>query len=211
MILGISASGRANGVISEAVKAVLENSGLDSEYISLSGKRISGCMGCTKCASNNRCIMKDDWLGIGEKMLKADAIVFGAPNYYNSINAIGHACLERTYCFRHRELFDLAGKLGVIVGAGYKQSNEPVYDFVEKMMISNKMVVVSNVHVDGYSQCYTCGYGHDCSVGGVVGKHGFLDKIEKEHFPPHFNCQESAKLQAYKAGKVLASIINNRK
>ena len=32
MILGISASGRSNGVTSEAVKAVLEATGLEYEY-----------------------------------------------------------------------------------------------------------------------------------------------------------------------------------
>ncbi|WP_242835897.1 hypothetical protein [Clostridium sp. DL-VIII] len=55
MILGIS-SGRKNGVTSEAIKAILEATGLEYEYISLAGKRISGCIGCTLCASDNKCL-----------------------------------------------------------------------------------------------------------------------------------------------------------
>jgi len=51
-------------------------------------------------------------------MLVAEAIVFGAPNYYRTINALGHACLERTFCFRHREVFLRAGRvLGAILSA----------------------------------------------------------------------------------------------
>ncbi|PKM89343.1 MAG: flavodoxin family protein, partial [Firmicutes bacterium HGW-Firmicutes-12] len=77
MILGISASGRTNGITSETVKAILEATGSEYEFISLAGKQISGCIGCTKCASDNKCKLKDDWLEIAEKMLAADAIVFG--------------------------------------------------------------------------------------------------------------------------------------
>lgn len=206
MILGISASGRPTGVTSEAVKTILSSSGLEYAYISLAGKRIQGCIGCTLCAPDNLCKFQDDWNEIGEKMRKADAIVFGAPNYFGRMNAIGHAFWERTFSFRHREIFNLAGKLGVIVSSGYK-GEDPVKPQIEDFMLRNKMAVVETVRVDGYSQCYTCGYGHNCGVGHVVKVHGFLDKIEDKDFPPHFKQQEQAQLQAYKAGKVLGSIL----
>jgi multimeric flavodoxin WrbA len=210
MILGIGGSGRPNGVTNEAVKAILEASGTDYEYVCLSGKNIGACIGCTACASDNRCKVKDDWIEIGEKMLKADAIIFGAPNYYNNINALGHACLERTFCFRHRDAYRLAGKLGVIVSTGYKSAEDVVGKFIERVMISNKMAIVGKVRVDGYSQCYTCGYGTECMVGNVIKDHGFIDEIKAEHLPPDFNCQETAKLEAYKMGKLLGSIVVNK-
>jgi multimeric flavodoxin WrbA len=208
-VLGISASGRANGITGEAVKAVLEATGEPYEYVSLSGLRIGGCIGCTQCAADNRCQVKDDWNEIGEKMLAAEAIVFGAPNYYGTINALGHACLERTFCFRHREVFRLAGKLGVAVGVdGGEQT--PVLDYICKMMRSNMMSVVGRVYAAGYSQCYTCGFGHDCVVGGVVGRHGILECIEAEHLPPRLEEQETARFRAYGAGKVLGNILRAR-
>ncbi|MCQ2027243.1 flavodoxin family protein, partial [Clostridium butyricum] len=123
MILGISASGRKDGVTSKIVKAILEAAGPENEYISLAGKRINGCIGCTLCASDNKCKVQDDWNAIGEKMLEADAIVFGAPNYFGRMNALGHACWERTFSFRHREVFSLAGKLGVIVSVEYENND----------------------------------------------------------------------------------------
>jgi len=207
--LGISASGRPNGVTSEAVKAVLEATGLEYEYVSLAGKRINGCIGCALCTSDNQCKLQDDWNAIGDKMLQADAIVFGAPNYFSKMNAMGHVCWERTFSFRHREIFNLAGKLGVIVSAGY-EGEDFVKSQIEDFMLRNKMAVVESVRVEGYGQCYTCGYGHDCGVGRVVRVHGFLDKIKDKDFPPHFEKQELAKLQAYKAGKILGSMLRNR-
>jgi multimeric flavodoxin WrbA len=210
VIFGISGSGRKNGVTNDAVKCVLDASGLEYEFISLSGKKISGCIGCVQCASDNVCKVKDNWLDIGDKMLKADAIVFGAPNYFGMINALGHACLERTFSFRHQERFNLAGKLVVIVSTSYQGDND-VHSYIEKMMLQNKMVIIASVIVQGYSQCYTCGFGHNCGVGKVVRDHGFLEKIEDTHLPPCFEKQDDARQQAYKAGKILGSILKNRR
>lgn len=97
MILGASASGRESGITSEAVKAVLEATGEEYEYVSLAGLRIGGCIGCTQCAADNRCKVRDDWIGIGEEMLAAEEIVFGAPTWFGTINSLAHACLEPTF------------------------------------------------------------------------------------------------------------------
>ncbi|WP_242835898.1 flavodoxin family protein [Clostridium sp. DL-VIII] len=143
-------------------------------------------------------------------MLKADAIIFGAPNYFGRMNALGHALWERTFSFRHRESFNLSGKLGVIVGADYK-NNDFVRPEIEYFMLKNKMAVLESLEVDGYSQCYNCGYGHECGVGKVVQDHGFLDKIEKEQFPSHFKEQKEACFNAAKIGKILGSTLKKRK
>ena len=74
-ILGISASGRHDGVTRDAVRSVLESTGEPFEYVSLAGKQIGGCRGCVACAADNRCKVSDDWTAIGEMMLAADAIV----------------------------------------------------------------------------------------------------------------------------------------
>lgn len=206
MILGISASGRPSGVTSEAVKAILAASGMEYDYVSLAGKRISGCIGCTLCAPDNQCKFKDDWNELGEKMLKAEAIVFGAPNYFGRMNAIGHAFWERTFAFRHRERFKLAGKLGVIVSCGY-EGEDVVKPQIEDFMLRNKMAVVTAMRVDGYSQCYTCGYGHACGVGHVERVHGLLECIRDEDLPPHFKDQTQSRYQAHKAGRILGSIL----
>lgn len=208
-ILGISASGREDGITGEAVEAVLEATGEPYEYVSLAGLRIGGCRGCTRCAADNRCKVDDDWPAIGDRMLAAEAIVFGAPNYYGSINALGHACLERTFCFRHREAFRLAGKLGVAIGVDDGESR-PVISYIRRMMTSNKMAEVDAVRVSGYSQCYTCGFGHDCVVGNVVSRHGILERIEEEHLPPRLAEREEERFQAYRAGRVLGAILGAR-
>jgi multimeric flavodoxin WrbA len=211
MILGIGASGRKDMITSKTVKAILEDSGQEYEFISLAGKKINGCIGCTQCDSDNICKVKDDWNEIGEKMRKADAIVFGAPDYYDTINALGHACLERTFSFRHRGGFSLEGKYGISVSASYsEQGNEAVHSIIKKFMLSNRMIVIDSVSAEGYSQCYNCNYGHMCSIGNVVKANGFIDKIEKKHCPPCFEEQKRTNSEAYRVGTILGETLKDK-
>ncbi len=188
MILGISASGRVverddhgrllKGVTEDLVKFILEHTGEEWEYVSLSGKDIVGCQGCLKCASDNVCKVVDDWAEVRDMMLASEAVVFGAPNYYGTINAVGHAFLERLFSLRHRERFSLTGKPNVIVTAGTDESN-PAEDYIRRMFKSNYMTEpIGVLRSKGIAQCYTCGFGADCAAGAVVSRHGFLDRIE---------------------------------
>ena len=193
MILGICASGRViernetglllKGITEEFVKFILENTGEPSEYISLNEKKILGCQGCLKCAPDNICKLDDDWAEIRDRIFKASAIVFGAPNYYGTINAVGHAFLERFFSLRHRGKFKLLGKPNVIVTVGTGEAN-PAEDFIKSVFRSNYMAEpIGVLRVKGLAQCYTCGFGANCPAGAVVGKHGFLNEIRHYHIP----------------------------
>ena len=88
-ILGISGSPRKNlqSGVYKLVQTVLENTGIEYELISLRGKTISGCIACLGCVEDNICKVNDDFAPLREKIIDADAYVFGAPNYYSSFNA----------------------------------------------------------------------------------------------------------------------------
>ncbi|MDR3335131.1 MAG: hypothetical protein LBT13_09660 [Treponema sp.] len=60
-ILGISASGRNNGIVNQTVAAILKETGFDYEIVTLAGKTINGCSGCLSCVKDNRCVLKDDF------------------------------------------------------------------------------------------------------------------------------------------------------
>jgi multimeric flavodoxin WrbA len=193
LILGIGASGRnivqtssgilLKGVTEELVKYILLKTGEPFEYISLAGKEIYGCQGCLRCASDNICKVEDDWGEILDKVFEADAIVFGAPIYYGTINAIGQAFLERFFSLRHRDKFRLIGKANVIVTVGVDEPNM-AEEYIKKIFSSNYMSEpVGILRSQGISQCYTCGFGENCTSGGVVRRHGFLDEIKDYHIP----------------------------
>ncbi len=213
MILGVNASARpvkhqdgklVSGTTEELMKYLLEKTGEPYEYVSLGDKTILGCRGCCLCAGDNVCVIEDDWAAIRDKMFEADAVVFGAPNYYGTINATGHAFLERTFSLRHRKRFPLAGKLNAIITSDGREP-DPVEAFIRMVFRSNYMAEpVGVLKVSGVSQCYTCGYGKNCSAGSVVSKHGFLEEILPEHIPViDSSTYERAELIAHRLGSVI--------
>ena len=134
-IIGISSSGRKSSYSKIIVKDILEESGIDNEMFNLAELDIRGCLGCLKCAKNNKCVQKDDFQAIVDKINEADALVFGGPNYYGVLNAIGHAFWERTFALRHQESFPFAGKLGIAVGLDRDSDKQESTKFIEYMMI----------------------------------------------------------------------------
>jgi multimeric flavodoxin WrbA len=217
MILGINASARpekywegklTSGTTEKMMKYILEKTGEPYEYVTLGDKTILGCRGCCLCAGDNVCVVDDDWAEIKDKMFQADAVVFGAPNYYGVINAIGHAFLERTFSLRHRERFPLAGKLNAIITSDGGDPN-PVEQYIRKMFRSNYMAEpIGVLKVPGVSQCYTCGYGRDCAAGSVVSKHGMLDDILPEQVPV---IPEEVYDQAYNLAHRLGNVVRANK
>lgn len=183
-VLAISGSPRLDRMIHTTLKEILKDCSDTCEIISLSGKKINGCISCLACAHDNKCKVNDDWVKIAEKMVDADIIIFGAPNYYGLPNALSHSFLERTYCFRHNAKFVLADKKAVIVTTKRERlATEPVTDIVRKFFVSNHMDIIANMNCGEYSTCYTCGCGHDCEVGNVVATHGILEEILPCHLP----------------------------
>jgi len=208
--IGISSSGRKAGYSKIIVKDILEESGIDYEMIHLAELNIKGCLGCLKCASNNRCAQKDDFQGVVDKINEVDALVFGGGNYYGMLNAIGHTFWERTFALRHREIFPFAGKLGIAVGLDRDSEKRESTAFIEKMMLSNKMAVIATFTDSGHQQCYDCGYGHDCVVGNVFAHMGLTtaENAKKNH-PVEYGYE--AQIEAKAIGKMLGSILSARK
>ena len=208
--IGISSSGREAAYSKIIVKDILEESGVGYEMIHIAKLNIKGCLGCLKCASDNRCVQKDDFQGVVEKIMEADALVFGGGNYYGMLNAIGHAFWERTFALRHRESFPFAGKLGIAVGLDRDSNKRESTSFIEKMMLDNKMAVIATFTDPGHQQCYDCGYGHNCVVGNVYGQMGLTTAENAEKNRP-VEYGHEAQNEAKAIGKMLGSILSARK
>jgi multimeric flavodoxin WrbA len=202
-ILGISGSPRKDGQSGTLtlVKAVLENSGCDYELISLRGKKIFGCIACLGCVKDNVCKVDDDLTELRQKIVDADAYVFGAPNYYSTINATLHAFLERWFQFRHQTGDTLWGKVAVAVGVGGTAGQAPAAE-IEKFLLYNFVETVAKVAGQGAASCYSCGYGETCQVGIPVMLHGPGVRISEEMIPD-VGKQPALLEQAAAAGKLL--------
>lgn len=202
-VLGISGSPRKEGEsgVHTLVQRVLDHTGLETEFISLRGKKISGCIACLGCVKDNVCKIDDDLRSMREKILEADAYVIGAPNYYTTLNVITHALLERFFQFRHQAGDLLWGKLAVAVGVGGTSGQAPA-DAIEQFLMYNFIETVDKVTGQGAASCYSCGYGETCQVGIPAMIHGEGTKITPEMIPDV--CKQQAVMDhAVRAGKCL--------
>jgi len=98
-ILAISGSPRPQGntylLLHETLK-VLEQQGLETEYLSLHDKQIMPCRACMKCAKEkNRCAQEDDFMPVYEAMAAADGLLVGSPVYFGSATPNLMALLDR--------------------------------------------------------------------------------------------------------------------
>ena len=116
-ILGISGSPRPKSntdvMIAEALKGAAEVEGVETDMLSLGGKKIMPCIGCFKCMERkDLCIFrkKDYMAEIYQKWLMADGIIIGSPVYHLSISGILKNALDRLgeglWCLRSTETID---------------------------------------------------------------------------------------------------------
>jgi multimeric flavodoxin WrbA len=182
-IIGISA-GRDGKVTESLVKAILEGSDEEYEFVSLAKKLIRPCEGGTGCIKDNHCVLEDDFQQIIEKCHEAEAIVFGAPNYWDHMNAKGQAFWERA-CFsgRHNSVFPLEGKFGVIAAVAGTDYGKPVVDDLKMFFDDARMHLVGEISVQGEYACFTCGYGNHCPVGGFVEMYPLATPVRPEIVP----------------------------
>jgi len=102
-VVGFSAgAARRDGNVDRRVKAVLDGSGHDAEFVKLSDLNYSGCKGCVQlCARPQVCKLEDDLLPYYQKVKDADAVVVGAPVYFDAVNGMAMSFIERFFGYRH--------------------------------------------------------------------------------------------------------------
>ena len=110
-VLGVSGSPIKHSNTDRALKAVLDATGCESEFVKLSDYTVEPCRACLGCVKTNKCVIKDDGIDLAEKVRAADALVIGGFTPYSTIDARTKAFLERLYPLRHVHGF-MAGKPG---------------------------------------------------------------------------------------------------
>lgn len=120
-VLAINGSHRPRKGTAALLRVVLEaarKEGADVEMIELAECNIAFCQGCNACMRKPCCPIGDDMRAIVEKMLEADAIVLGSPDYFSNVSARMKAFMERTRPL-HMTENALKGKVGgAVVTAG---------------------------------------------------------------------------------------------
>jgi multimeric flavodoxin WrbA len=99
-VLGIVGSPRKGGntdiMVDEILKAA-EDAGAETEKVMLCDLEVAPCKACAACRKAGRCIQKDDWPDLLEKMHASGVWVLGTPVYWWGPSAQLKAFVDRWY------------------------------------------------------------------------------------------------------------------
>ena len=173
-VLGVSGSPITNSNTDRALKAVLEATGLLTEFVKLTDYTVAPCKACLGCVKTNRCVIKDDGILIAEKVKAADALVVAGFTPYSTLDSRTKAFIERLYPLRHQKGF-MAGKPGAaVITSCVPEDNKQLPPAAEMgvnavvfYMMEEGMQFVGALKVQGNVPCIRCGFGDECKMTGV--------------------------------------------
>jgi multimeric flavodoxin WrbA len=148
-ILGINASPKGEkSQTRRLVMGVLEGArqaGADVTFIDICSLDIHYCTACGTCYAKGECIHDDDFPALLEKMLDADGIVLGSPNYIQQVTAQLKTILDRMADNVHCQSF--SGKYGCAVCTAGGSHAEEVADYINEALLQYGATTVGKVAV----------------------------------------------------------------
>jgi multimeric flavodoxin WrbA len=207
-VIGFSGSPIFGGNIEKGLRAVLEATKLDYEFIRLYDLDMKVCVGCKMCADTNRCAFDDDINPILDKIEAADALVFSAYPSFGSVNALTKVFIERNWPLRHNHILT-KGKVGAAVVCGGGGLFE-LEDYFERYFVGYLMTNFQGVlKLNGNVPCMSCGYGEDCEGSGFLKRFGPGAKITPDKFSDFATDQEALE-RAKALGEAIARAISDK-
>lgn len=125
--------------LSEVSKVLKEND-IETEFLQIGIKPISGCLGCGKCSQTGRCILNDMVNEVHDRLEEFDGIVIGSPVYFASPSGQVQCFLDRLF---QSAFYDFKGKLGAAVVSCRRGGAASTFDSL------NKYFTITNMHVVG--------------------------------------------------------------
>lgn len=119
----------------------LKEEQIESNFLYLGKKPISGCIACGKCRDLRKCIFDDQVNAVLASIEDYDAIVIGSPVYYAGPNGQLLSFLDRLfYCSGKK----MAGKLGASVVSCRRGGASASFDRLNKYFTISNMPIVSS-------------------------------------------------------------------
>jgi multimeric flavodoxin WrbA len=112
-VVGVVGSPRVEGNVESLTRICLEEiskEGLDTELISLAGKKIAPCDACGSCRTTGKCHIKDDFDAIFTKIDEADGFILATPVWFGAATPQTVSFISRFYA--HGSKRPLENKVG---------------------------------------------------------------------------------------------------
>ncbi len=148
-VIGLNASprGRESRTL-RLVNAVLQGArdeGAETELVDVYSLRIGYCTACGTCYATGDCTLMDDFPDLFDRLMDADGIVLGAPNYIDSVPAPLKAVFDRMADAIHCRMF--TGKYGCSVCTAGGSNHGPVVGYMNHALSSLGAITVGGIGV----------------------------------------------------------------
>jgi multimeric flavodoxin WrbA len=163
-VVALNGSARKGGntaILLRCVLKELENEGIETELIELSGATIHGCLACRKCSQNKdrRCAQKGDMgNALIDKMTEADGILLGSPTYVADVTPEIKALMDRACLVSKANGGLFRRKVGAAVVAVRRAGAIHAFDALNHFFLISEMIIPG-------SNYWNIGYGRE--IGDV--------------------------------------------
>jgi len=148
-VIGVNASPRGKDSntlrLVNAVLAGAKDNGAEPEYVDLYTLHIGYCTACGTCYAKGECTLLDDFSDLFDRLMNADGIVLGAPNYIDSVPAPMKALFDRMADAIHCQM--LTGKFGCSVCTAGGAGETEVVGYMNKVLATLGANVVGGIGV----------------------------------------------------------------
>ena len=146
-VVALNGSARKGGntaILLRCVLKELEDEGIQTELIELSGAKIHGCLACRECSKNKdgRCAQKGDMgNALIEKMAEADGILLGSPTYVADISPEIKALMDRACLVSRANGGLFRRKVGAAVVAVRRAGAIHAFDALNHFFLISEMII----------------------------------------------------------------------
>jgi len=148
-VIGVNASPRGKDSntlrLVNAVLAGAKDNGAETEYVDLYTLHIGYCTACGTCYAKGECTLLDDFSDLFDRLMNADGIVLGAPNYVDSVPAPMKALFDRMADAIHCQM--LTGKFGCSVCTAGGAGETEVVGYMNKVLATLGANIVGGIGV----------------------------------------------------------------
>ena len=146
-VIAFNGSARKDGntaILANYVLGELQNEGIETELVQLSGKKIHGCIACRKCFENKdqRCAVKNDILNdCIEKMLDAQGIILASPTYFADLTTELKALIDRAGYVAIANDGMFKRKVGAAVVVARRGGTIHTFDSINHFFLISQMII----------------------------------------------------------------------
>ena len=141
---GSARKGGNTAILLRCVLKELENEGIETELIEMSGAKIHGCLACRECSKrkDRRCGQTGDMGNTYiEKMEQADGILFGSPTYVADVSPEIKALMDRACLVSKANGGMFRHKVGAGVVAVRRAGAMHAFDTLNHFFLISEMIV----------------------------------------------------------------------